>query len=116
MKTAKLIKKKKRFRFIRQRTPGKRRLNMSWRRPKGIDSPKRIERKEKGRVVKIGYRTPKAIRYLHPSGMEEVLVYNPSELDGMKDVVIRIASTVGKRKRKEIVKKAEEMGLKVINP
>lgn len=116
MNIPKLIKKKKRFRFIRQRTPGKRRLNMSWRRPKGIDSPKRIERKDKGRVVKIGYRTPKSIRYLHPSGYPEIIVYNSSELDGLKDVVIRIASTVGKKKRLEIIKRAEELGLRVINP
>ena len=108
--------KRKRFRFIRQRTPGKRRLKMKWRRPKGIDSPKRIQRKDKGRVVKIGYRTPREIRYLHPSGMEEIVVYNPSELEGMKDVIVRIARTVGRRKRKEIVKKAEELGLRVINP
>ena len=116
MKIAKLIKKKKRFRFIRQRTPGKRRLRMSWRKPKGIDSPKRIERKEKGRIVKIGYRTPKVIRFLHPSGFPEVIVYNPSELEGLEEVVIRIASTVGRKKRLEIIRRAEEMGLKVVNP
>jgi len=116
MNIAKLIKKKKRFRFVRQRTPGKRRLKMSWRKPKGIDSPKRIERKEKGRVVKIGYRTPKLIRDLHPSGLPEVIVYNPSELEGLEGVVIRIASTVGRRKRLEIVKRAEELGLRVVNP
>jgi len=111
-----LIKKKRRFKFLRQRTPGKRRLKMSWRKPRGIDSPKRIERKEKGRVVKIGYRTPKLIRGLHPSGFPEVIVHNPSELEGLKDVVIRIGRTVGRKKRMEIVKRAEELGLRVINP
>ena len=116
MNVARLIKKKKRFRFLRQRTPGKRRLKMSWRKPKGIDSPKRIERKEKGRVVKIGYRTPKVIRHLHPSGYPEVIVHNPSELEGLEGVVVRIAATVGRRKRIEIIKKAEELGLKVVNP
>ncbi len=116
MNVAKLIKRKRRFKFLRQRTPGKRRLKMSWRKPKGIDSPKRIERKEKGRVVKIGYRTPRVIRYLHPSGYPEVMVYNPSELEGLEGVVVRIASTVGKRKRMEIIKRAEELGLKVVNP
>ncbi len=108
--------KRRRFRFIRQRTPGKRRLKMSWRKPRGIDSPKRVERKEKGRIVKIGYRNRKDLRYLHPSGMPEVIVYNPSELEGLKNVVVRIGSTVGKRKRELILKRAEELGLRVINP
>ncbi len=116
MNVVRMIKKKKRFKFLRQRTPGKRRLKMSWRKPKGIDSPKRVERKEKGRVVKIGYRTPRLIRFLHPSGLPEVIVHNPTELEGLKGVVVRIASTVGRKKRMEIVRKAEELGLKVINP
>lgn len=116
MRIERLIKKKRRFRFVRQRTPGKVRLKMSWRKPKGIDSKKRRERKDKGRIVKIGYRVPKIIRGLHPSGFREVLVRTVKELQGLKDVVIRIASTVGKRKREIILKKAQELGLRVINP
>ncbi len=116
MKIETLIKKKRHYRFLRQRTPGKVRLKMSWRKPKGIDSKKRRERKDKGRVVKIGYRVPKLIRGLHPSGLREVLVRSVEELQGLKDVVVRIASTVGRRKRELIVKKAQELGLRVINP
>ncbi len=108
--------KRRRFKFLRQRTPGKRRLKMKWRVPRGIDSKKRIERKDKGRVVKIGYGNRRDWKYLHPSGLPEVVVRNPSELEGLSGVVVRIASTVGKRKRELIVKKAEEMGLRVINP
>ncbi len=110
-----ILEKKKRPRFMRQITP-KKRLKECWRKPKGIDSKKRIERKDKGPVVKIGYRTPKNLRYLHPSGYPEVLVYNPSELEGLSEVVIRIARTVGRRKRELILKRAEELGLKVVNP
>ncbi len=110
-----ILEKKKRPRFIRQITPGKR-LKKCWRKPKGIDSKKRIERKDKGPVVKIGYRVPKALRYLHPSGYPEVLVHNPSELEGLSGVVIRIAATVGRRKRAAIIEKAKELGLKVVNP
>jgi len=75
---------------------------MAWRRPRGIDSPKRVEVKSKGRVVKIGYRSPSSIRGLHPSGLPEVIVYNPDELDGLKDVAVRIGRTVGARKRLQI--------------
>ena len=110
-----ILEKKKRPRFIRQMTP-KKRLKECWRKPKGIDSKKRVERKDKGPVVKVGYRTPRRLRYLHPSGYPEVLVYNPSELEGLSGVVIRIARTVGKKKREAIVRAAKELGLKVVNP
>lgn len=66
----------------------------------------------------IGYRAPKELRYLHPSGFKEVLVYNVDDLqkiDASKEAV-KIAHTVGKKKRSEILKKAEELKIKVLNP
>ncbi len=117
MNIARMIKRKLRVRFRRQHGPEPRKsLGDKWRKPKGIDSKKRIERKDKGPVVKIGYRTPRVIRGIHPSGMPEVIVHNPSELEGLSGVVVRIARTVGARKRAVIVEKAKELGLKVINP
>ena len=68
-------------------------------------------------IVKIGYRGPKAARGLHPSGYTDNLVYNPAglvSLDPKKDAV-RIAHTVGRRKRIQIISEASEMGLKVLN-
>jgi large subunit ribosomal protein L32e len=46
-----------------------------------------------------------------------VLVSNPSQLEALdpKTHVIRIASSVGAKKRGEIIKRAEELGLKVLN-
>lgn len=83
-----------------------------WRRPRGIDVH---FRKEDGLVVDTGYKTPNAIRSLHPSGLAECRVFNENDLAGMQNVVIRIGSTVGKRKRKQIRLKAKEMGLRVLN-
>ncbi len=117
MNVKRLIMRKLRVKFRRQHGPEPRRsLGDKWRRPKGIDSKKRIERKDKGPVVKIGYRTPRVIRGLHPSGYPEVIVYNPWELEGLSGVVVRIARTVGARKRAQILEKAKELGLKVVNP
>ncbi len=65
-----------------------------------------------------GYRTPKETRGLHPSGYKEVLVHN---LDGVDRInpetqAIRIAHTVGTRKRIEISSKASEQGIHILNP
>ena len=83
-----------------------------WRRPRGIDIRRK---KEDGSVVDIGYRTDKKIRNLHPCGLAEVRVNNVAELETLKGVAVRISGTVGKKKKQEILKKAEEMKLKVIN-
>ena len=86
----------------------------SWRRPRGIDN-KRGRIKARGPVPGKGWRTPKELRGLHPSGLPEVVVERPEQLEGLSNVVVRIAARVGKRKRQEIIKKADEKGLKILN-
>ncbi|RLI82761.1 50S ribosomal protein L32e [Archaeoglobales archaeon] len=89
----------------------------SWRRPRGMDNKmrKRIAGKK---PVSVGFGTPSAIRGLHPSGFREVLVRNPFELEGIdvETEAIRIASSVGLKKRLAIEDKAKEMGIKILNP
>jgi ribosomal protein L32E len=47
-----------------------------------------------------------------------VYVCRPSDLDGLDPDIhaIRISSTVGMRKRQDIIKKADTMLLRVLNP
>jgi len=89
----------------------------SWRRPKGLDNKIRLQRKGFPKIVKVGYRGPKAVRGLHPSGFKEVIVHNVQELEKVdpQREAIRIASTVGKRKREEILERAKELKIKVLN-
>ena len=89
----------------------------SWRRPKGLDNKIKLQRKGFPKLVKIGYRGPKVVRGLHPSGFREVLVHNIQDLERVNPSyeAIRIASTVGKRKREEILKRAKELKIKVLN-
>ncbi len=89
----------------------------SWRRPKGNDNKIRKERKGYPPRVKIGYGKPRIVRNLHPTGFEIVHVYRPEDLDKIDPTrqAIMIASTVGLRKRIEIVKKALEKGIKILN-
>ncbi len=88
-----------------------------WRRPDGIHSKMRRHFKYRPVVVSIGFRGPVAARGLHPSGFEEVLVYRPDDLDAIdpKTQAARVGGTVGGRKAEMIEKKADSMGIRVLN-
>jgi large subunit ribosomal protein L32e len=107
----------KRPKFVRQESWRYDRLAESWRRPKGKDNKMRKQKSGMPAIVKVGYRGPKAARGLHPSGYTDNVVHNVAELiklDPKKDAA-RIAHTVGKRKRIEIISKAIQSGVKVLN-
>ncbi|WP_246391675.1 50S ribosomal protein L32e [Halosimplex pelagicum] len=104
--------------FNRQDHHKKKRVSTSWRKPRGTLSKQRIGIKGKGDTVQAGFRTPTAVRGLHPSGFEEVRVHNVDDLadvDGDTEAV-RIASKVGGRKRERIEDEAEDRQIKVLNP
>lgn len=105
-------------RFIRMNTLNLKRVHDSWRNPRGLDNKIRIGRRGYPKRVKVGYRGPKAVRGLHPKGLIDVLVDNVKDLDGLtpSQHCVRIAHTVGARKRAEIVKKATQLGLTIVNP
>jgi large subunit ribosomal protein L32e len=91
------------------------RIKIAWRRPRGIDNKKRLKIKYMGCSPSIGYGQPQEIKYNHPQGLPEVIIAAPSQLSNLKDVVIRIAGGVGRKKREDIIKLAESMKLHVVN-
>jgi large subunit ribosomal protein L32e len=104
--------------FVRQESWRYDRLAENWRKPKGKDNKMRKQFSGVPPIVKIGYRGPKAARGLHPSGYTDQIVFNVNDLtrlDAAKDAA-RLAHTVGTRKRKEILAKAANLGIKVLNP
>jgi large subunit ribosomal protein L32e len=104
--------------FNRQDHHKKKRVPTSWRRPRGQLSKQRKGVKGKGDTVEAGFRSPAAARGLHPSGFEEVRVHNTDDLEGVDgdQQAVRIASTVGGRKRERIEEVAEDEGIRVLNP
>lgn len=116
--------RKKLIARLRKRKPQFRRplayayaMKEGWRKPRGIHSKMREDEKSKPAVVKIGYRSAKIIRGLHPSGYEEVHVQSLRDFQKIdtKTQAARFASGIGEKKRKIFADKAKELGIKVLN-
>lgn len=112
-----LMERKKKPNFIRQQLWQFKKLDEKWRRPRGRHSKQRRHFGYRPPVPRIGYSSPRKVRNLHPSGFMEKIVHNVKELEGIdaSREAVRIAGTVGKRKRMEIIAKADEMGIRVLN-
>jgi large subunit ribosomal protein L32e len=104
--------------FNRQDHHKKKRVSTSWRRPRGTLSKQRRSMKGKGDTVQAGFRSPVASRDLHPSGFEEVRAHNTDDLEDVDPdtEAVRIASTVGGRKRERIEDVCAEREIRVLNP
>ncbi len=103
--------------FLREEWFRYKRIPKNWRRPDGITSKMRINLKYRPSKVRVGFRGPKEVRGLHPSGFEEVMIYNVADLNNIdpEKQAARIGGTVGTKKRLEIAKKAEELEIRVLN-
>ena len=109
--------KQKKPNFVRPESWRYVRIKENWRRPRGLDHKVRLMYDGWPPGVSIGYRSPRATRGLHPSGYREVLVFNVEELKNVdpKTQAIRIAHTVGKRKRVKILAEAQRKRLTILN-
>lgn len=93
------------------------RLGEKWRRPRGTHSKVRKHIKYRPNIVSVGYRGPKKVRGLHPSGFQEIMVHNADQLENVdpKTQAVRVGSGVGFRKRQAIENRADELGVRVLN-
>jgi large subunit ribosomal protein L32e len=110
--------KKRMPKFRRQEWFRFKRLGEKWRIPRGKDSKMRVRKSGKPAMPSVGYKSSKLTRGLHPSGLAEVMVNSPRdvELVNPSRQVVRIASSVGKVKREKILARAKELKIRVLNP
>tara|TARA_B100000029_G_scaffold194226_2_gene192259 strand:+ start:3710 stop:4396 length:687 start_codon:yes stop_codon:yes gene_type:complete len=116
--TTRAAQKKKQPAFRRQEWFRYKRLSRTgWKKPRGDDSSQRKNRKYRSPMVRVGYGKIADARGLHPSGFEEILVNAAGDLDGLdpERQAVRIAASVGNRKRASIHDRADDLGLRVLN-
>lgn len=91
-------------------------LDDSWRRPTGLHNKQRKQIKGKGPLVKVGYRKPKAVRYLNQKGYNNVLVANLNQIPTQNaNGMIIIRSTVCLKNRMIIQNEAFKRKIYVMN-
>jgi large subunit ribosomal protein L32e len=112
------VQKGKKPQFKRAACHKFKRLDDNWRRPRGSQGKQRRKYVAKGALAQVGYGSPAAVKGLHPSGFMDVLISNATELELIDPSfeAIRIAATLGARKKAIILAKAEELGIRVLNP
>merc|ERR1712195_184378 len=111
--------KKRMKKFPRFQADRFKRMNQSWRKPRGIDC--RVRRKFKGSTLlpSIGYGSNKKTRFRLKNGFYKFLVQSPADLEMLlmhnEKYAVEIAHNVGAKKRKEIVERADQLRLNVVN-
>jgi len=109
--------KSKKPNFIREDYHKKKAVSKSWRGPRGLHSKMRHGFQGHRATLEVGYGSPVDVKYLHKSGLLPVVVCNLAEMSKInkaKQAAV-ISATVGTRKKVELVTKAKELGIKVIN-
>ncbi len=102
--------------FIRQCAHKERQLINNWRKPRGLHSKMRLHKKGKRLTVKIGWKSPAAVRGLSREGLIQARVHSLNDLKSLTNAHgVIIGSSVGARKRIVLLQEIKKMGLRVLN-
>lgn len=108
---------KKRPSFRRVESWRYKRVKDSWRKARGIDSKTREKRKSGVKMPSVGYRGPKKVRGLHPSGYEEVRIITIKDLKNLNKNrhALKISGKLGAMKRIKLTDYCQKRGFKILN-
>ncbi|MFW9989155.1 MAG: 50S ribosomal protein L32e [Candidatus Odinarchaeota archaeon] len=108
---------KKRPSFRRVESWRYKRVKDSWRKARGIDSKTRKKKKSGVKSPSVGYRSPKKVRGLHPSGYIEVRITTIQDLENLNKNkhAIKISSKLGSKKRISLIDICQKRGFKILN-
>lgn len=104
----------KRTDYMRSFKLGKARRKVAWRRARGVHSKIRRKRMGYPRKPTIGYRTALSEAHL-VKGVKPVLVHNVAEVEAVEKTNGIILARVGAKKKLDMIKKAKEKGIKILN-
>ncbi len=108
--------KKRRPVFRNQDSNKRPRIPKGWRAARGNQSKVRKGIFGKPKKPKLGYASPKLAMGIPKKGFPFTLISSIAEIEKVpEDKAVLIASKVGAKKRKEIIKKCLERGIQVIN-
>ena len=105
--------KKKKPHFLRQNAHKIKKLKKVWRQPKGMHSKMRKKLRSYRKHPSPSYSSPKKVRNLTPEGFIPIIISNTSQLKDQKAIII--SGKVGLRKKIDIVKKALQLKIKILN-
>lgn len=87
---------------------------LKWRRARGKQNKIRLKRRGYFAAPSIGFKSPKKTSGL-VQGMKPILVHNLNELQSLSKNQIAILARVGAKKKLELLKKADELKIKILN-
>ena len=120
MAETKTVVKRKKPKFLRTDWHKKIRLgrgvkkNQKWHAAKGRQNKFRLNRKGRGVRPRVGWGAENETKGF-VAGVEAVRVENMKELEAVKSGSGVIIGSIGKKKRMELIKKADEMKVKILN-
>jgi len=93
------------------------RVKDSWRKARGIDSRTRKKQKSGVKSPSVGYRSPKKVRGLHPSGYIEARITTIQDLNNLSKNkhAIKISGKLGSKKRIALIDICQKRGFKILN-
>ncbi len=101
--------------YLRTDAHKKVKLGKKYRKPKGYQNKMRLNKKSYRKTVRIGYGSPTAVKGLSRDGLQIINVNSVNDLAKIdpKTSCAEIGSTVGGRKKIDILTKAIELKIKV---
>ncbi len=103
--------------FLAQDVHKKKRLEKKWKKPKGLQSKMRLQKKGHRKVVSVGWKSPREVRGLSREGLQQVRIENLQQLENIdsKTQGIIISSKLSIKKKYEIILEAEKKGITILN-
>jgi len=102
--------------FIRQDEHKRPALGKKWRRPKGIQSKMRKNKRGYRASVTTGYSSPRLVRGLHPSGLRAIVIHTLNELNALDPKTQgAMLGHVGLKRKMELLRHAREKNIPVLN-